>query len=125
MTATLCSACLHATAFCKDTPIGRRSFERTALKSAQAGGYFENGPPGYSVGSSETSVDDLSNNATFYYDVVHLTSLLHAVSIQELRLDDDLGNIIPYDIDDDDCNPPIAVDRHKIAKAGCQSVLAS
>ena len=85
------------------------------------GARLAGGAPG---GGSGVHVDDLSNKATFYYDIIHLVSLLHAVSIQELRLDDSLDNLITYDIDDDDCNPPINVDRYQILKSADRANLS-
>ena len=115
------SACLHATAFSKDTPLGRRSFTMSALDAAKQGGGLE--IPA-TDGSSSAAADELSDKATFYYDLMQLVSLLHAVAIQELRLDDSLENLVTYDIDDDECNPPIAVDRHLIMKFADRATLS-
>jgi hypothetical protein len=99
MTANLSSAACHAAAFARDTPLGRRCYEQSAREAAE----LESDKT-----SSRISESEISQNATFHRDVIHLLSLLHAVCIQDLRLDADLtGSLIKYDVDDDECSPPV------------------
>ena len=78
VTSNWTSAAAHALAFVKDTPAGRRSFGTSAIESAKRGGALE---PNLLLTQTE---DEIAKNATFYYDMLHLVSLCHAVVSAEV-----------------------------------------
>jgi len=102
MSSNWTSACTHCVAFSKNTSRGSHSFEQTARQAAEAAEAEEaakaegNGRLPESLAADPEEVD---KNASFCHNIMHLTSLLHAVAIQDLRLDADLDNLIPYHFD--------------------------
>ena len=74
ITSNWTSAAAHALSFVKDTPLGRRSFGMSAQEAARKGGTLE-----AHQFLSDTTEDDVAKNATFFHDMLHLCSLLHAV----------------------------------------------
>ena len=74
VTSNWTSAAAHAMSFVKDTPQGRRSFSMSAQEAAKKGGTLE-----ASQFFNDTTDQEVESNATFYYDMIHLVSLLHAV----------------------------------------------
>ena len=98
MTSNWSSAATHAVAFMYNFPHGSRSFLMSVRESAET-----RSQAGMQV--SVLTDDEAERNACFFYDIVHLFSLLHAVSVQDLRLDLDLDNLIEYSIHCSECNP--------------------
>lgn len=74
VTSNWTSAAAHALSFVKDTPVGRRSFGMSAQEAAKRGGPLES-----NQFLSDQTEDQTVKNATFYYDMLHLVSLCHAV----------------------------------------------
>lgn len=74
VTSNWTSAAAHALSFVKDTPLGRRSFAMSAQEAAKKGGTLE-----ADQFLNDTTEADINQNATFYHDVLHLVSLLHAL----------------------------------------------
>ena len=107
MTSNWSTAACHAAAFAYNLPLGRRSFQMSARESAASTG--DKGPQvgNLSLPQLEKEETEARLNASFYLDIIHLFSLLHAVSVQDLRLDLDLNNLIEYQIDAPECNPGI------------------
>ena len=74
VTSNWTSAAAHALSFVKDTPLGRRSFGMSAQEAARNGGTLE-----ANQFLSDKTEDDIAKDATFFHDMLHLCSLLHAV----------------------------------------------
>ena len=98
MTSNWSSAATHAVAFMYNFPHGSRSFLMSVRESAET-----RSQAGMQV--SVLTDDEAERNACFFYDILHLFSLLHAVSVQDLRLDLDLDNLIENSIHCSECNP--------------------
>ena len=107
MTSNWSTAACHAAAFAYNLPLGRRSFQMSARESAASTG--DKGPQVGNLSLPQLGKEETEArlNASFYLDIIHLFSLLHAVSVQDLRLDLDLNNLIEYQIDAPECNPGI------------------
>ena len=92
------SACTHCLAFSKNTARGSQSFDLTARQAAEAAEAVEAEAAGTGRLPDSLAADpeEVDKNACFCHDVMHLTSLLHAVAIQDLRLDAVLDNLIPF-----------------------------